>query len=218
MLGAIDIFGLVLLRGSSLLSLFVLKWCSRCRGAVRMAETQLIEHLVSKHQNRIRRFITKRSGPEVLKHTTIEDLYQEAIAEALASAETFEFADDAGFVAWMGTISRRIIARSLASQRNQPAITRIKGARSSGAGVLEGQLPLHGHTPSSHVAQHERQKALSVAIEGLPEDYQKVLTLYKIKELPLDEVARRMDRSKGAVCRLVARAVAKLRQELGTIP
>jgi RNA polymerase sigma-70 factor (ECF subfamily) len=183
-----------------------------------MTETQLIEHLVSKHQNTIRRFISKRSGPEVLKHTTIEDIYQEAVAEALASAETFEFADDAGFVAWMGTISRRIIARSVARRRNEPAIMRIKGAQSSGAGVLEGHLPLHGRTPSSHVAQHERRNALSVAIQGLPEDYQRVLTLYKIEELPLDEVARRMGRSKGAVCRLVARAVVKLRRRLGTVP
>jgi RNA polymerase sigma factor (sigma-70 family) len=175
-----------------------------------MTETQLIELLVSKHQNTIRRFISKRSGPEVLKHTTIEDIYQEAVAEALASAEKF--------VAWMGTISRRIIARSVARQRNGPAIMRIKGAQSSGAGVLEGHLPLHGHTPSSHVAQHERNNALSVAIQGLPEDYQRVLTLYKIQELPLDEVARRMGRSKGAVCRLVARAVVKLRRQLGTTP
>ncbi len=67
------------------------------------------------------------------------------------------------------------------------------------------------------VAVSERKKVLSDAIETLPEDYRRVLTLYKLQELPLDLVTEKMRRTKGATCQLIARAMNLLRYKLEAV-
>ena len=42
-----------------------------------------------------------------------------------------------------------------------------------------------------------------------------MITLYKLDELPLTDVAERLGKTKGATCRLVARAMNQLRTTLG---
>jgi DNA-directed RNA polymerase specialized sigma24 family protein len=48
----------------------------------------------------------------------------------------------------------------------------------------------------------------------IPADYQEVIVLRNLQELPHEEVARRMGRSIGAVRMLWVRALAQLRAEL----
>ena len=179
------------------------------------SKVRLIERLVHRHERPIRLFIGRRAGPEVLKRATIDDLFQETMAEAVGSAESFRFRDDYLFVAWITTVARRVIARSVADPHWGPGTIRIKRAQSSGMGVPEGELSSRGRTPSSLAAVRERYTALRAAIRTLPEHYRRVLTLYKLEELPLAVVAKRMDRTKGATCKLIARAIEQLRESLG---
>lgn len=67
------------------------------------------------------------------------------------------------------------------------------------------------------VAVNERKKVLSDAIKTLPEDYRRVLTLYKLQELPLSTVAETIQRTKGATCQLIARAMKLLRYKLEAV-
>ncbi len=90
--------------------------------------------------------------------------------------------------------------------------TRIKGAESTGVGINESHLGCGGRTPMSSAASRERKAALRVAIDRLPEDHRRVVTLYRLEERSLSEVAELMGRTKGATCRLLARAVTKLRK------
>jgi RNA polymerase sigma factor (sigma-70 family) len=175
---------------------------------------ELVDRLLSKHQDRIRHFIGRRSGSAVLNRTTIDDLYQETAATAISCADGFEYVDDARFISWVSTIARRVISNSLFDPRRLPPTLRIRRARSSGVGVSETRIYARNRTPSSAVAENERSDALRQAINELPEHYRTVLTLYRIEERPLAEVAARMQRTKGATCRLIARAIALLRETL----
>jgi RNA polymerase sigma factor (sigma-70 family) len=98
--------------------------------------------------------------------------------------------------------------------RREPYTIRIKRAQSTGVGVRESELTPGGRTPSSLAAAQELETALRAAIRRLPPDYHRVITLYKIKERPLGEVAALMHRTKGATCRLIARAVEQLRMTM----
>ena len=178
---------------------------------VDFCKTRLIEGLISKHERQVRRFIVRRSGAQVLKRATLEDLYQETVAAAIASAGTFVFHDDRGFLAWISTIARRVIARSVGDLRHEVRTTRIKGAESTGVGITESDLGHAGRTPLSSAARRERRVALRGAIDRLPDQHRRVVMLYKLEERSLSEVAALMGRTKGATCRLLARAVAKLR-------
>lgn len=181
-------------------------------GVTGSSPAALVAKLVSKHERRIRRFIGRRSGPEVLKRATVDDIFQDTVAAAIASADTFEFHDDDRFVAWITTIARRVIAHCIAYARRGPSTIRIKRAESSGVGVSESELCPGPRTPSSLAAGQEREAAIRSAIGKLPDRYRQVLTLYKLEEKPLAEVAKRMGRTKGATCRLIARAIRHLRR------
>ena len=174
----------------------------------------VIRALIDKHEHRIRRFIGRRSGPEVLKRTTVDDIFQETVVTALSSANNFAFQDDDRFVGWISTIARRVISRLASLRKNEPNIVRIKRAESTGIGVPEFQLFSSSRTPSSVESGHERQYALGVALEKLPEHYCMVLKLYQLQGHSLSEVSAEMGRTKGATARLIARATEALRKKM----
>ena len=72
-----------------------------------------------------------------------------------------------------------------------------------------------GTTPSGVAARQEAERALRVAIAGLKEDYQEVIRLRYMQELPVADVAARMNRTEGAVHMLCNRAIKKLREAMG---
>ena len=175
---------------------------------------EMIERLLAAHRNEIRNFIGRRSGSVVLKRTTVDDLYQETATAALASAESFEYVNDAGFISWISTIARRVISQSLRGAGGRMSTVRIRRAESSGIGVSETHLFAPNRTPSSAVADRELSASLVKVLRKLPSDYRTVLQLSQIEERPLTEVAMRMNRTKSATCMLIARAMAMLREML----
>jgi len=179
-----------------------------------LPQVQTVEKLLSEHKDQIRRFIDRRCGPAVLQRTTADDLYQETAIAALASAETFEYIDDASFISWVSTIARRVISHSLRDPQERLSTVRIRRMFSSGTGISESSLYAPNRTPSSAVASSEWSDSLIKTIGRLPPHYRTVLQLYRIEERPLAEVAERMNLTKGATCRLIARAVAMLRDRL----
>ncbi len=182
---------------------------------VQFESATIVRDLLAKHAVQIRRLIGRRSGSVVLSKTTVDDLFQETCLAAVASAKTFKFTTEASFVAWTMTIARRVISQVVRDPKNKRFTLRIRRPESTGIGITEANLPQKGHTPSSVVAGGESRAAINVALAGLPEHYRQVLSLYRIEQRPLEEVARRMSRTKGATCRLLARAMVKLRESLG---
>lgn len=151
----------------------------------------------------------------VLRRVALDDLYQQTVAVAMGTATKFVFFNEAKFLVWVQTIARHVIWSVVDKKRVRINETRVKGPLSSGAGVSEGDIPPAGRTPSSFVAGMEGRDRLHAAIHRLPYDYQRVITLYKLEQQSLEEVAEALGRTKGAVCRLVARAIRQLRRELG---
>lgn len=182
--------------------------------ARRSESTFDVRQLVTRHQVRIRRFISRRSGPEVLRRTTVDDLYQATVTAALECATNFKYRDDGRFLGWITTIARRVIGQSIRSRRCDPVIVRIKHAASSGVGVPDAELDAGIRTPSSVAAGHEAMVDLSKALQALPEHYRLAITRYRLEGCSLAEVADRMGRSKAATAKLVGRALQALRARM----
>lgn len=176
----------------------------------------LVGGLLVKHERSIRRFIARRSGPQVLRRTTVDDLYQQTVESAVASANAagFEFRGDGPFLSWAQTVAHRVIFATLDRRRRSPPTMRIKGRESSGVGATESELGGWGRTPSSLVAGSEHKANLRAVIQELPEHYRRAITLYKLEQMPLAEVAQALGRTKGATCRIIARAMERLRSEM----
>lgn len=170
--------------------------------------------LIVRHNTAIRRVIHSRSGSRILKRATVEDIFQETITAAMSAANTFEYAGDAAFLGWINTIACRVIARQLGAPHQALPTVRLRSAHSSGVGVNTEELCVRHRSPLSSVSMHDEEHALKRAIGSLSPDHEKVIRLYELEERPLGEVAHIMQRTKGATCRLLARARAALRREL----
>ena len=170
--------------------------------------------LIAKHERQIRAVIRRRSGPGLLRRTTIDDLYQETVRMALHGGGVIVFKNDAHFIAWVSAIVGRAISSFLRRSRRTPRIARIKRPESSGSGVAETELVARDRTPSSAAAGGEWRSTLAEAIDLLSEEHRTVLTLYRLEERSLAEVAEAMGRTEGATAQLIRRALRALGKRL----
>ena len=60
--------------------------------------------------------------------------------------------------------------------------------------------------------QNDRVREVQRAMDGLPNDYQEVIRLRVLMEMPTPEVAEWLDRSEGAIRVLLHRALNALRE------
>jgi RNA polymerase sigma-70 factor (ECF subfamily) len=147
------------------------------------------------------------------------DVVQQTLLAACRDLPQFRGQTEAELVAWL----RQVLTHALAHE-----IRRYRGERrdltrevSLDEAVLEssqqlGQmLAASGSSPSQQAVRREQEVLLAEVLARLPDDYREVIILRNLEGLSHEEVARRMDRSVGAVRMLWVRALARLRQEMG---
>src|SRR5262249_56518354 len=88
----------------------------------------------------------------------------------------------------------------------------LEGGSSVGspAGGLYADTP----SPSTEAMAHEGAEALRRALDRLPEDHRRVITLRHREQRSFEEIGPLLGRSADAARKLWARAVERLRQEL----
>ncbi len=146
------------------------------------------------------------------------DLVQETFLTAHREFSGFLGSTEPELVAWL----RQILVRSLADQVRQHRAKRRDYRREEPMEVLldrsslaiQAQLATPLSSPSAHSSKREQAVLLADALEKMPADYREVFLLRNLERIPFDEIARRMNRSSGAVRMLWARAIKKLSQFL----
>jgi RNA polymerase sigma-70 factor, ECF subfamily len=76
------------------------------------------------------------------------------------------------------------------------------------------QLAGDSSSPSVKVAQREEDRRLDATLEGLPEEYRRVIWLRHRDDLSFGEIGIQLGLSENAARKLWVRAIAKLREEL----
>lgn len=160
-------------------------------------------------------------GRQLQAKCDASDLVQQSLLEAYRDFPTFQGNQEGELLAWL----RRILAHNLYNEARRYAARQRDAAREVSLeemrqGLEQSSLALgrclQAVTDSpSRIASHREDTArLAVALAGLPDDYQTVLLLRIFEGLSAEEVARRMERSAGAVRMLQMRALAALKEEL----
>jgi RNA polymerase sigma-70 factor (ECF subfamily) len=148
------------------------------------------------------------------------DLIQETFLEAYRDFGQFRGSTEAELVCWL----RRILATNLANLVGRYCGTQRRDVRREQAlaeefepssGACGGGLASPLSSPSHQAARHDQAAQLAGALEQLPGDYRQVLVLRHLEELSFAEVAARMGRSLDSVKNLWARALVRLRRQLG---
>ena len=145
------------------------------------------------------------------------DLVQEALVDAVRDFARFEGDTEAALLAWL----RRLLLHNLtdftrlyrSTDKRQVGreVPLVAGDSSGRRGPTPGADIL---SPSGQAMAHEQTAALERALERLPEDYRRVLTLRYLEGRSFAEIGRLMQRSANAARKLWTRAVERLQQEL----
>ena len=151
------------------------------------------------------------------------DIVQQTLLEAVRDWPKFRGTTGAELAAWLRQILAHVLAHEIRShgEVRRRAIGRevsLEQALAESSRKLGSALAAPGSSPSEHAARHELELRLADALARLPADYAEVILLRNVEGLPHEEIARRMDRSVGAVRMLWVRALARLRQELDLPP
>ncbi|HLJ12247.1 MAG TPA: sigma-70 family RNA polymerase sigma factor [Planctomycetaceae bacterium] len=144
------------------------------------------------------------------------DLVQQTLLEAHRGLADFRGTTEGEWLGWL----KRILVHNAADfvRRYHGVEKRCAGREVALAGPESGfgspALSDGGPTASQVVMQKELQLQVADALSRLPEDYQEVVILRNLQQLPFDEVAARMGRSRPAVQMLWMRAIRKLQDVL----
>jgi RNA polymerase sigma-70 factor (ECF subfamily) len=158
--------------------------------------------LYERHVDRIFGYVLARVGDPV----EAEDVTARVFLQALTHLPGYT---DRGapFSAWLFRIAHNLVANwHRERERRQRALGEM----------LRQELDRAGERLEA-LAQHDAVVQLRNALQSLPLDRQRLLTLKFVEGLPNAEIGRMMGRSEGAIKALLHRTVATLRRALGTM-
>jgi RNA polymerase sigma-70 factor (ECF subfamily) len=160
-------------------------------------------------------------APELQAKGGASDLVQQTFLEAQRDFPRFAGTSEAELLAWL----RCILLHNLGKFGRHYRGTQKRGLdrevaldAGSAAGVQPEHLAADSLSPSGHAIAREQNDALQRAVGRLPEAYREVIRLRYREDLSFEEIAERMQRSVAAVRKLWARAVERLKEDLGKPP
>jgi RNA polymerase sigma-70 factor, ECF subfamily len=164
-------------------------------------------------QAQVGRFLRAKCDPS--------DIVQQTLLEAHRDFPAFAGNHEGELLAWMRQIlahnvyneTRRYTARQRDAAR-EVSLDQVRAGVDKSSLCLGECLQAEVPSPSDAAQRHELGARLAEQLARLPEDYRTVILLRVLEGLPAEEVARRMDRSTGAVRMLQLRALTALREQM----
>jgi RNA polymerase sigma-70 factor (ECF subfamily) len=190
--------------------------------SAQQGSTPCLGRLLTLYSNYLKLLISAQLDDRLRVRVSPSDIVQETFFEAHRDFHQFRGQSPGEFVAWLRRILvnniLRVVEQHLQAEkrdvRREISLHEMGRRLEQSTARLESLLAQQGDSPSGHAQRREQEIMLADALAELPDDYQQVILLRHIEGLPFDDVARRMDRSAGAVRMLWLRALERLRTAL----
>ena len=145
------------------------------------------------------------------------DLVQETFLEAHRNFGLFRGKSEGEFINWLrGIMAARIatmVRHFIGTQgRNVRRERDLQVNLDQSSRMIDRGLVALQSTPSQQMERSELQLMFADTLAKLPDDYREVIVLRHFEELPVGEVATRMNRSVDSIQKLWVRGLARLRQ------
>jgi RNA polymerase sigma-70 factor (ECF subfamily) len=188
--------------------------------SARAGSSSCLGRLLTLYSNYLKLLIAAQLDDRLRVRVSPSDIVQETFFEAHRDFHQFRGQSTGEFVAWLRKILvnnlLHVVEQHLMAEkrdvRREISLEQIGRRLEQSTARLESLLAEPGDSPSSHAQRNEQEIMLADALAELPGDYRDVILLRHIEGLPFEEVARRMDRSSGAVRMLWLRALERLRK------
>lgn len=160
------------------------------------------ELLVIKYQRRVERLI----GRMVRDVDLVEDIAQETFIRAYRALH--QFRGEAQFYTWLYRIAVNTAKKFLLELKREASFTQAsrQGIDEEDETFYQRNEPISHETPESVLAAKEIAQAVNSAMEALPEDLNRALTLREIDGLSYEDIAELMNCPMGTVRSRIFRA------------
>ncbi len=169
-----------------------------------------LHQLLESYLPQLHSFVTARLGAGLRQRESSVDVVQSVCRQLLDGRSDFEFQGEDRFRAWLFTSALNKIREK---HRFHQAGKRALG-REMPAGDESWAKLGHFMTPSQGAIGKETAAALREALAALSEEHREVVSLSRVVGLPNPVIAEIMDRTEGAIRKLLARALLRLIDEL----
>ena len=174
-----------------------------------------VEQLCRIYGERVRRIIRLRIDRKLRPKIYSVDVVQDALILAMAGLKNFTYRNEGDFLRWLSKIAENklhdILDKFHAEKRDirrEIPFKKVETKIEEGSVGIAG--PLQTTTPSVLLSRKEQYDRLERAIDDLKPEYREVIFLSRIERLSHEEIAVKMEKSKGAVAMLLSRALIAL--------
>lgn len=172
---------------------------------VRDGDSASFEVLLRRHRLPVVSFFRRMVRDQALA----EDLAQEVFLRVYKSRERYQ--PDARFTTWLYRIATNLALNAIRDRKD--AVSDSAGEEAEGGPILERFVDPQP-TVEQRLVQHDRQRLIRQAIEGLPENQRLAVIMHKYQEVDYRQIARVLKVSESAVKSLLFRAYETLRGRL----
>ncbi len=191
-------------------------------GRARRGSTSSLGQLMTLYSTYLKAVVSAQLDQRLKTRVSASDVVQETFFEAHRDFPTFRGQSPEEFLGWMRKILvnnlMRVVERHVTAAkrdvRREVSLEQVSRGIERSADRLSSLAVSMEASPSTDMQRRESQSELALALAALPADYRAVVQLRHLEGLPFDEVARRMDRSSGAVRMLWLRAINQLREAI----
>lgn len=188
---------------------------------VRAGDQAALAELFAKHRDRLRRMVQLRLDHRLAGRVSASDVLQEAYIDAVKRIDHYFAKPDQSFFGWLRLVVGQRLAdvhrEHLAQKRDAAAEVPIDRGGADSA-CLAACLLGGGTSPSNAAARGESVVQLEAALEQMDPLDREVLALRHFEELGNAETAALLGIQPAAASKRYVRALARLKQILGTIP
>ena len=169
--------------------------------SARAGDSQAFAALLGRYETRIVRLV-RGMVPE----SDVEDVTQEAFLKAYRKLGNFD--GRSSFYTWLYRVTANTAMDWRKRERHRRHAPLPEGPEGDDA------VPSAEAGPERSASRRELAARIDAAIEALPEKYHEILVMREVEGLSYEEIAERLDMSKGTVESRLFRARERLREKL----
>jgi RNA polymerase sigma-70 factor (ECF subfamily) len=179
-----------------------------------------LEHVLSAVEPQVPLMVAARLSPTGSRWDAIDDVTQEVLLALTTALPRLENPTVNGLRALLsGIVARRVarlLERGICGSGLQPVARSLDSTATSlsSAGALWDLLAGSDTSPRSAAERAELIERLIAALGGLKREYREIITLAFFDQLPMAQIAGRLDSSRAGASMLLVRAVATLRRNV----
>jgi RNA polymerase sigma-70 factor, ECF subfamily len=178
-------------------------------------DTQALQGLLRMHRRRLTAYVREQLPAALRTVFEPRDILQDVYQLAFRGIAGFKRDDgpDAAY-RWFVTIARNHInhlLRARQAKKRGGRVLRVEDVE----GLLE-EIAISHRTPSKSAIRHELAVVLERSLEALPSKYKQAIRLRYFEGLGFEQIALRMNRSRGSALMLCNRGLKELKEALAS--